>query len=122
MADFAGTVGAPCTVRAGQRCVGGQLGRQGTAERILAPLRELRPELDTFGRVPAASLIRLHMDPEGATPARSTAATLRDLPASGIDALLSAAGPDSGTPPRSQVNRSGLTNVLRIGGCPKGNP
>jgi hypothetical protein len=33
------------------------------AERILAPLRELRPEIDTFGRTPASSLVGLHMDP-----------------------------------------------------------
>jgi len=35
------------------------------AESILASLRELGPEMDTFARVPAASLVRIHMDPEG---------------------------------------------------------
>jgi FAD/FMN-containing dehydrogenase len=67
------------------------------AARILAPLRELRPEIDTFGRTDAASLVRLHMDPEGPTPAVSDAAMLGSLPPDGIDALLSAAGPGSGT-------------------------
>ena len=34
------------------------------AEAVLAPLRALRPEIDTFARVPTASLVCLHMDPE----------------------------------------------------------
>jgi len=29
---------------------------------ILSALRDLRPERDTFGRVPAPSLVRMHMD------------------------------------------------------------
>ena len=68
-----------------------------TAQRILAPLRELRPELDTFGRAPAASLIRRHMDPEGPTPAASRTAMLGELTDAAIGALLGAAGPGSGT-------------------------
>jgi FAD/FMN-containing dehydrogenase len=67
------------------------------AERLLAPLRELRPEIDTFARVPAASLIRLHMDPEGPSPAFSTSAMLGALPDAAVDALIGAAGPDSGS-------------------------
>lgn len=46
------------------------------AERILAPLRELGPDVDTFARVPAASLVRLHLDPEGPTPVASSTAML----------------------------------------------
>jgi FAD/FMN-containing dehydrogenase len=68
-----------------------------TAERILAPLRELRPEIDTFARVPTGSLIHLHMDPPTPTPVFSTTAVLGGLPDAGVDALLAAAGPDSGT-------------------------
>ncbi len=64
---------------------------------ILAPLRDLSPELDTFGRVPVASLSRLHMDPEGPTPAVSDTALLASLPAEGIAALLAAGGPGSGS-------------------------
>jgi FAD/FMN-containing dehydrogenase len=64
---------------------------------VLAPLRALRPELDTFADVPSAALSRLHMDPEGPTPAVGRAALLGALDAAGIDALLGAAGPDSGT-------------------------
>ncbi|MEV4510555.1 FAD-binding oxidoreductase [Dactylosporangium sp. NPDC049525] len=64
---------------------------------ILAPLRALKPFLDTFDDAPPASLIRLHLDPEGPTPAVSKTAMLGDLPAAAVDALLGAAGPDSGT-------------------------
>jgi FAD/FMN-containing dehydrogenase len=72
-------------------------GDDAEAERILAPLRELRPELDTFARVPAPSLIRLHMDPEGPTPALSRTALIGEMPPAAQRALLDAAGPDSGS-------------------------
>ncbi|HTJ36817.1 MAG TPA: FAD-binding oxidoreductase [Dactylosporangium sp.] len=64
---------------------------------VLAPLRALRPEMDTFADVPAPALSRLHMDPEGPTPAIGRAAMLGGLDAAAIDALLAAAGPGSGT-------------------------
>jgi FAD/FMN-containing dehydrogenase len=64
---------------------------------MLAGLRSLRPELDTFGRVPAKSLVRLHMDPEGAAPAVSDSAMLGSLPDAGVDAFLGAVGPGSET-------------------------
>ena len=35
------------------------------AAAILAPLRELRPELDTFAEVPPVALSHIHMDPRG---------------------------------------------------------
>jgi hypothetical protein len=64
---------------------------------ILAPLRALRPEIDTFARVPSATLSRLHMDPEGPTPGVSSTALLDALPADAIDTLLGVAGPGSGS-------------------------
>jgi FAD/FMN-containing dehydrogenase len=67
------------------------------AERILAPLRELGPELDTFTRLPAPALVRLHMDPEGPTPVVSGSRMLAGLPPAAIDAVIATAGPDSGT-------------------------
>ena len=51
--------------------------------------------MDTFARVPTATLVRLHMDPEGPTPAVSASSILAELPAEGIDALLAATGPAS---------------------------
>jgi FAD/FMN-containing dehydrogenase len=67
---------------------GAVLGSDSEAEAIIAPLRALRPEMDTFARVPAASLARLHMDPEGPTPAVSDAAMLASLPDEAVDVLL----------------------------------
>jgi hypothetical protein len=67
------------------------------AERLLAPLRELGPEIDTFGRVPAASLIRLHMDPEEPTPGGGRSSLLDELPPDAVDRMVEVAGADSGS-------------------------
>lgn len=77
---------------------GAVLGPDEQAEAIIAPLRALAPEMDTFARVPAASLVRLHMDPEGPTPAVSATAVLGELDAEGVTAMVAAAGPGSGSP------------------------
>ncbi|GAA1839185.1 FAD-binding oxidoreductase [Luedemannella flava] len=65
----------------------------GPAGAALAPLRGLRPEVDTFARVPAAALARLHLEPEGPRPddGRESLA-LRQLDGAGVAALLAAAG------------------------------
>ncbi|SEK79596.1 FAD/FMN-containing dehydrogenase [Blastococcus sp. DSM 46786] len=62
---------------------------------LLAPLRELAPELDTFGRVPTDTLSRLHMDPEEPTPEVSSTSILGSLPPEGVAVLLGVAGPGS---------------------------
>jgi FAD/FMN-containing dehydrogenase len=54
---------------------------------ILAGLRDLGPEMDTFGRVPVQVLSRLHMDPEGPTPSVSNTALLDGMPESAIEAV-----------------------------------
>ena len=66
-----------------------------TAESLLEPLRTLAPEMDTFARVPAASLSRLHMDPEGPTPAVSGSVLLDGLPEEAVDAFLAEVGQGS---------------------------
>jgi FAD/FMN-containing dehydrogenase len=66
-----------------------------TAESLLEPLRTLAPEMDTFARVPAASLSRLHMDPEGPTPAVSGSVLLDGLPEEAVAAFLAEVGPGS---------------------------
>jgi FAD/FMN-containing dehydrogenase len=67
------------------------------AEEILAALRALEPELDTFARVPAAGLVRLHMDPEGPTPGVSASSMLADLPEPAIESFLALTGRGSGS-------------------------
>lgn len=76
---------------------GAVLASDDRADRILAGLRSLNPELDTFLRMPAASLTRLHMDPEGSGSGVSGTAMLGELPESGIDAFLSAVGDRTST-------------------------
>jgi FAD/FMN-containing dehydrogenase len=68
------------------------------AAEILAPLRALGPEIDTFGRIPATGVLGIHMDPPAPTPGVSDHVLLADLPEEAIRALLAAAGPDVDTP------------------------
>lgn len=71
---------------------GAVLASDDRADRILADLRALRPELDTFLRVPAAALARLHMDPEGSAASLSSSAMLGALDDETVDAFLAAVG------------------------------
>jgi FAD/FMN-containing dehydrogenase len=63
------------------------------AESILGGLRAMHPEIDTFARVAARTLTRLHMDPEGPSPFVSDTAMLDAFPQAAIDAFLGEAGP-----------------------------
>ncbi|MPV89170.1 FAD-binding protein [Georgenia ruanii] len=65
------------------------------ATELLAELRALRPEIDTFARIPAPAVTRIHMDPEGPTPSVSDAALLGSAPDGAIDGLLAQMGPGS---------------------------
>jgi FAD/FMN-containing dehydrogenase len=76
---------------------GAVLGSDERGHELLAGLRALRPEVDTFGRVPAASLVRLHMDPEGGAPVVSDSSMLGAFPDAAIDAFLAEAGPGAPT-------------------------
>jgi FAD/FMN-containing dehydrogenase len=76
---------------------GAVLGSDERGAELLAGLRALRPEIDTFGRMPAKALTRIHMDPEGGAPFASDSAMLGDLPDAGVDAFIAAAGPDADT-------------------------
>ncbi|MCU1595866.1 MAG: linked oxidase domain protein [Frankiales bacterium] len=76
---------------------GAVVGEDAAADDVLAPLRAARPELDTFARVPASSLSRMHLEPEGPAPGYAKSSPLRELPPAAVDALLSHVGPDSGS-------------------------
>ncbi len=76
---------------------GAVLGSDLVAADLLAPLRALQPERDTFSRVPAASLVRLHLEPEGPTPAYASSTLLSAFPDAAVDAVLHAVGPRSGS-------------------------
>ncbi|AZC12827.1 MULTISPECIES: FAD-binding oxidoreductase [unclassified Microbacterium] len=60
------------------------------AAAVLAPLRGLAPEIDTFARIPAAGLVAVHMDPPQPTPAVTQHAVLDELPDDAVAAFLHA--------------------------------
>ncbi len=80
------------------------------AERILAPLRALTPELDTFARIPASGLLAVHMDPPDPTPAVANHSVLGPLNGEAVEELLRMVGPGT---------RSGLlfTELRHLGGA-----
>lgn len=67
------------------------------AAELLAPLRALAPELDTFARMSLTALTRIHLDPESPVPAVSDHALLDDFDETAAGALFAAAGAESGS-------------------------
>jgi FAD/FMN-containing dehydrogenase len=68
------------------------------ASEALAPLRALAPEMDTFGRIPAAGVTEMHMDPVDPVPAAGAGAMLARLDDDAVEAFLAAVGPGVETP------------------------
>jgi hypothetical protein len=68
------------------------------ADEILAPLRALGPEIDTFATVPQTMLGDLHADPPQPVPGIGNGLQLRALPDAAVTSLVEAAGPNSGSP------------------------
>jgi FAD/FMN-containing dehydrogenase len=89
---------------------GAVLGSDDRAAEVLAPLRALAPEFDTMARVPAPSLVRMHLEPEGPSPGYASSALLSGLPDAAVAALLEAAGPGSG-------NRLTVAELRQLGGA-----
>jgi hypothetical protein len=73
------------------------IGEQEASE-MLAPLRALAPEMDTFATVPAAELQTLHMDPPNPVPGMGDHMLMSDLTPDAIDKIVAAAGADSTSP------------------------
>jgi hypothetical protein len=74
------------------------IGAEGPAAELLRPVRDLRPEIDTFAAAPPAALGELHMDPENPVPSAGRSQMLDELPPAAIDAITEAAGPGSSSP------------------------
>jgi FAD/FMN-containing dehydrogenase len=64
---------------------------------LVAPLRELGPEIDTFAMISMPALGHLHMDPEHPVPGKGDGMLLGELPAGAIDAMVAAATGESGS-------------------------
>jgi FAD binding domain len=90
----------PEPVRGGSFTVifGAFLGSAGEGRALLRPVQDLGPAMDTFAIVAPAALAEMAMDPPDPLPFVSTTALLGDLPSAGVDELVSAAGPGSGSP------------------------
>jgi hypothetical protein len=73
------------------------VGDAGTGAELIAPLRKLGPEIDTFATIPATALSQLHMDPPEPVPAVGDGALLTDFPPAAADAIVGLAGADANT-------------------------
>jgi FAD binding domain len=71
------------------------LGGEAEGRELLAPLRELGPERDTFAMVPPVVLSDLAMDPLDPVPFHLTHQLIDELPAATIDELMAKVGPGS---------------------------
>lgn len=67
------------------------------AAEILAPLRALAPEMDTFGRIPAPAMLGVHMDPPAPSPAVADQSLLGPLDDDAVAAFLAQVGPGTQT-------------------------
>jgi hypothetical protein len=74
------------------------LGDEASGAALLAPLRALGPELDTFAMVSPEGLLGLHMDPPGPVPGAGDGGQLDVMSDEAIDALVAVAGAGSGSP------------------------
>ena len=69
------------------------------AERLLAPMRAVAtPMMDTVGVLPYAAIGAVHADPVDPMPVHEGHTLLSELPVDAVDALLTVAGPGSGSP------------------------
>ena len=74
------------------------IGSEAQAAELLAPLRELGPDMDTFATIGTPDLLGLHMDPPGPVPGLGDHQMLADLDADSLASLVEAVGPGSGSP------------------------
>lgn len=64
---------------------------------LIAPLRGLGAEIDTFAMIDPPALSQLHLDPPEPVPALGGSRVLAGLPGEAVDALVAACGPGSGS-------------------------
>ncbi len=86
------------------------LGDEADGRDLLAPIRALGPEMDTFAPVPPIGLAEIAMDPPDPLPYETSHHLLGDMPPAAIDALVERVGADSGSPLT-------LINLRHMGGA-----
>ena len=77
--------------------------------RLVAPLRELEPAIDTFAAVGPEALLHLHMDPPKPVPGIGDGMFLDELPAGAIDAIV-----ETGVPPLLTLEVRHLGGALAV--------
>jgi len=102
----------PEPVRGGSFTVvyGAFLGSEVEGRALLRSVRDLHPAMDTFAMVPPAALGDMAMDPPDPLPFVTTTALLTDLPGAGVDELVAAVGPESGS-------NLGMVELRQLGGA-----
>jgi hypothetical protein len=73
------------------------IGEEAEGAELIAPLRKLGPEMDTFATIPTPALSHLHMDPEQPVPGAGDGLLVSELPAEAIDALVDTVTGPSGS-------------------------
>jgi FAD/FMN-containing dehydrogenase len=86
------------------------IGDEADGAALLAPLRALGPELDTFGTMPASALSTLHRDPERPVPGVGDGLLLDGITADTVAAIADCVGGDS---PLTSVELRHLGGALR---------
>ena len=74
------------------------LGDEAAGADLLAPLRELGPEMDTFASISPPGLAAVHNDPPEPVPGAGDGLLLDSLTDEAVDLLVRSAGHGSGTP------------------------
>jgi hypothetical protein len=74
------------------------LGEPSEADALLAPLRDLRPVIDTIAPISLPALSHLHLEPEHPEPVFMDGFMLAGLPEAAADELLRVAGPAADLP------------------------
>jgi FAD/FMN-containing dehydrogenase len=83
-------------------------GARAEADDLLAELRALGPQMDTFALLPARELGHFHLDPEHPSPGLGNGMLLDELPDGVIDELIAHVGAGSHTPLLSvEIRHSG---------------
>ncbi len=102
----------PEPVRGGSFTVvyGAFLGAEAEGRALLRAIRDLGPAMDTFAMVPTGALSTMAMDPPDPLPFLTSSALLSDLPSTGVDDLVAAVGPESGS-------NLGLVELRQLGGA-----
>jgi FAD/FMN-containing dehydrogenase len=85
-------------------------GSEEEGARLIQPLRDLGPEMDTVAEMPYRELGKIHGDPEQPTPVIDSGTLLSELDGSAVERIVSLIGPDADLPP-------GMIEIRRLGGA-----